>query len=80
MKERSPEDQERIRKKAQELYERRGRQPGHELEDWLEAEKIVDGESQAARTGSSKASKEDHRQPISQERRPSGRGGSSKRD
>ena len=26
---------------AYELYEKRGRAKGHELEDWLEAEKIV---------------------------------------
>ena len=31
----------KIRKVAQELYEKRGATPGHELEDWLKAEKIV---------------------------------------
>lgn len=30
-----------IKKKAYELYEKRGRRPGHEMEDWLEAERIV---------------------------------------
>lgn len=30
-----------IRKKAYELYEKRGRRPGHATEDWLEAERIV---------------------------------------
>jgi len=30
-----------ITRVAQELYEKRGRANGHELEDWLEAEKIV---------------------------------------
>ena len=27
-----------IRKRAYELFEMRGREPGHELEDWLQAE------------------------------------------
>ena len=30
-----------IRKKAQELYEKSGRKPGRDLENWLEAERIV---------------------------------------
>jgi len=30
-----------IRKVAQKLYEKKGRQPGHDLENWLEAEKLV---------------------------------------
>lgn len=30
-----------IRKKAYELYEKRGRKQGHSKEDWLEAERIV---------------------------------------
>jgi len=30
-----------IRKKAYELYEKRGRKPGNSLSDWLEAERIV---------------------------------------
>ena len=30
-----------IRKKAQELYEKSGRKPGHDLDNWLEAERIV---------------------------------------
>jgi hypothetical protein len=33
--------QERIRMTAYFLYEKRGRQPGHEMSDWLEAERIV---------------------------------------
>jgi hypothetical protein len=35
-----PEDdlEEQIRLRAHELYEARGRQDGHELEDWLRAE------------------------------------------
>ena len=32
-----------IRKKAYELWEKRGRTPGHSLDDWLEAERIVRG-------------------------------------
>jgi hypothetical protein len=31
----------RVEQKAYELFERRGRYPGHELEDWLEAERLV---------------------------------------
>ncbi|MCM8790689.1 MAG: DUF2934 domain-containing protein [Candidatus Omnitrophica bacterium] len=30
-----------IRKKAYELYEKRGKKPGHALDDWLEAERII---------------------------------------
>lgn len=30
-----------IQKKAYELYEKRGRKPGYEFEDWLVAEKLV---------------------------------------
>jgi len=30
--------QERIRTRAYELYEQRGREDGHELDDWLQAE------------------------------------------
>lgn len=30
-----------VRKKAYELFEKRGREPGHELEDWFNAEKLV---------------------------------------
>ena len=30
--------EERIRRRAYELYDRRGREPGHEVEDWLQAE------------------------------------------
>jgi hypothetical protein len=34
---------EEIRIRAYELYERRGRQDGHDLEDWLEAESEIVG-------------------------------------
>ena len=30
-----------IRKKAYELYEKRGRKPGRPMDDWLEAERII---------------------------------------
>ena len=36
---------EEIRKRAQKLYENRGGTPGHEIEDWLEAEKQVKEEA-----------------------------------
>jgi len=32
---------EAIRKKAQEIYEKGGRKPGRDLDNWLEAERIV---------------------------------------
>jgi hypothetical protein len=34
----APEVQEQIRRRAHELYEQRGRDDGHELDDWLQAE------------------------------------------
>jgi DUF2934 family protein len=34
---------EMIERKAYEIYEQRSREPGKELEHWLEAEKIVSG-------------------------------------
>jgi hypothetical protein len=30
-----------VEKKAYELYEKRGRKPGHSMDDWLEAERII---------------------------------------
>ena len=30
-----------IRMVAQKLYEQKGRKPGHDIENWLEAEKLV---------------------------------------
>ena len=38
---RNAEHETLIRCLAQELYERRGGAPGHELDDWLEAERRV---------------------------------------
>jgi len=37
----SNEVRERIAKKAYELYEQRGRQAEHDLEDWLKGEELV---------------------------------------
>ena len=37
----APDLQEQIRRRAHELYEQRGRDEGHELEDWLRAESEV---------------------------------------
>lgn len=33
-----------IEKKAYEIYEKRGRKPDKDLDDWLEAEQIVNGQ------------------------------------
>jgi hypothetical protein len=35
-----------IARKAYEIYERRGCEPGHEFEDWIEAERQISRESQ----------------------------------
>ena len=46
----SPESRnELVKKKAYELYLKRGKLPGHEMEDWLAAEKIVDRELQESK-------------------------------
>ena len=37
--------EERIRRRAYEIHKRRGGRPGSELDDWLEAERAVLGES-----------------------------------
>lgn len=42
-----PSLDERIARKAYELYEQRGRSHGHELDDWLEAEHLVRAEASA---------------------------------
>lgn len=38
-----PQDQltDMIRKKAYELYEKRGKKQGHDMDNWLEAERII---------------------------------------
>lgn len=38
---------ENVRNKAQELYEKSGRKPGRDLENWLEAERIVKKQARA---------------------------------
>jgi hypothetical protein len=43
---RTPEIEEAIRRRAQQLYEQRGCTPGHEVEDWLQAESEILKESQ----------------------------------
>jgi hypothetical protein len=35
---RAAESQEQVRRRAFELYEQRGREDGHDLDDWLQAE------------------------------------------
>jgi Protein of unknown function (DUF2934) len=37
-----------VARRAYELYEARGREPGHELEDWLHAEEEVNKHRQVA--------------------------------
>jgi len=37
----SKQSTEMIRKKAYELYEKRGKKPGRDMDNWLEAERIV---------------------------------------
>ena len=39
----SPEVQQRVAELAYILYEARGKKPGHELDDWLEAERRILG-------------------------------------
>jgi hypothetical protein len=40
--------EEKIRGRAYELYEQRGREDGHEAEDWLRAEEEVKGKQRIA--------------------------------
>jgi hypothetical protein len=42
------ENLERIRDRAYELYEARGREDGHDQEDWLEAEAEITGRAERA--------------------------------
>ena len=45
----SEEQLEQIRRRAHELYEARGREEGHDVEDWLQAEaEIIAGKPLAA--------------------------------
>jgi len=50
----SPEARkEMITKKAYELFVKRGSKPGHELDDWLEAERLVDRDLKGGSSSSS---------------------------
>ena len=40
--------EEEIRRRAYELYEERGREGGHELDDWLRAEAEINGSADQA--------------------------------
>jgi Protein of unknown function (DUF2934) len=40
-----------IQERAYELFLKRGQQPGHELEDWLQAEREVKGSQEKLRRG-----------------------------
>jgi len=44
----SPELEEQIRARAYEIYEQRGRDEGHEIDDWLQAEAELSGKSKTA--------------------------------
>lgn len=44
-------DQDEVARRAYELYQMRGAEPGHELEDWLEAEREVNGHGQMVQSG-----------------------------
>jgi hypothetical protein len=57
-----PPSPEAIARRAYELFERRGRVPGHELEDWLVAEAELTGTAVQAAT--------DEPQPAAGARRP----------
>ena len=46
----NPNLTDQIRRRAYELYEQRGREEGHELEDWLRAEEEVTGRKVRAAT------------------------------
>lgn len=42
--------QDEVARRAYELYEARGAEPGHELQDWLEAEQEVNSHRQLIQT------------------------------
>jgi len=44
----SPELEEQIRARAYEIYEQRGRDGGHQIDDWLQAEAELSGKSETA--------------------------------
>lgn len=43
-------NQNEVARRAYELYQARGGEPGHEIEDWLSAEQEVNKESQVIRS------------------------------
>lgn len=45
---RAPELEEKIRARAYEIYEQRGRDEGHHIDDWLQAEAELSGRSKTA--------------------------------
>lgn len=45
---RTPELEAEIRARAYEIYEQRGRDEGHEIDDWLQAEAELTGKSRTA--------------------------------
>lgn len=45
---RTPELEEKIRARAYEIYEQRGRDEGHHIDDWLQAEAELTGRSKTA--------------------------------
>ena len=45
---RTPELEEKIRARAYEIYEQHGRNEGHAIDDWLQAEGELTGESEIA--------------------------------
>lgn len=44
----TPELDERIRRRAYDLYEQRGRLDGHDMDDWLQAEAEMRGKAKTA--------------------------------
>ena len=43
--------QDEVARRAYELYQTRGAESGHELEDWLQAEREVNGHGQMVQSG-----------------------------
>lgn len=43
---RTPELEEQIRARAYEIYEQRGKNEGHDVDDWLQAEAELTGKSE----------------------------------
>ena len=48
----SPPRHEEIRRRAYEIYLRRGNEPGHELDDWLQAEREIEASLSPVMTAS----------------------------